>query len=103
MSESSRNPSRSTASEVFKAGDRVLWHARWLNKNRTGTIRALHRPGTYILDLDKPLPSPQRGSRTVAFGYELEALSELRRLHRLDPAFERFMRVALTPVEAGQS
>lgn len=90
---------RSTSNDAFKVGDRVFWHARWLNEKRTGTVRALHRPGTYILDLDKPLPAPHRGSRTVAFGYELEALSEVKLLHRLDPAFERFMRVVLRPVE----
>jgi len=84
----------------FKVGDRVRWHAKWLLEKRTGTVSALHRPGTYIIDLDKPLPEPHRGSRTVAFGYELETIGAPPSLRHLDPAFERFMQKVLALVEA---
>jgi len=83
----------------FKVGDRVLWHAKWLLEKRAGTVSALHRPGTYILDLDKPLPEPHRGSRTVAFAHEMEGICEIRLLRGLDPPFERFMRTVLEPLE----
>lgn len=94
-------PSRHEATAPFRVGDRVVWYANWLKEKRTGVVRALHRRGTYILELDQPLPGPHRGNKTVAFGYELESLCELALLHRVDPAFERFMRVVLWPIDLG--
>ncbi len=94
-------PSRQDATAPFRVGDRVVWYAKWLREKRTGTVAALHRRGTYILVLDQPLPGPHRGSKTVAFAYELEALSALAMLGRLDPAFERFMRKVLRPIDPG--
>ncbi|HEX5611811.1 MAG TPA: hypothetical protein VFX67_04110 [Burkholderiales bacterium] len=78
-----------------------MWYANWLKEKRVGVVLALHRRGTYILELDEPLPAPHCGNKTVAFGYELESLSELRLLHRLDPEFERFMRIVLWPIDLG--
>lgn len=93
-------PSRQETTAPFRVGDRVVWYAKWLKEKRTGTVRALHRRGAYILKLDQPLPGPHRGDKTVAFGYELSSLSELALLKRLDPAFERFMRSVLWPIHS---
>lgn len=94
-------PSRHEATALFRVGDRVVWYANWLKEKRTGVVRALHRRGSYILELDEPLPGPHCGNKTVAFGCELEALSDLRLLQQLDPAFERLMRSVLWPIDLG--
>jgi hypothetical protein len=86
---------------VFRVGERVVWHAKWLKEKRTGTVSALHRRNTYIVELNQPLPGPDRGNKTVAFGYELDALSEFKLLKRLDPPFERFMQKVLSPIDCG--
>jgi len=84
----------------FAVGDRVWWRAMWLHGKRSGTITAVHGPRAYILHLDNPLPAPHTGSQAVAFGNELEALDEsVTLLGWVDPAFERFMRAVLEPVE----
>jgi len=82
----------------FRPGDRVRWRTVWIEGTRSGTVRVVHGPSTYILDLDKPLPAPHGSTRAVAFGSELEALEEsIVLLSRLDPEFERFMRAVLAP------
>jgi hypothetical protein len=82
----------------FRPGDRVRWRTMWLQGTRSGTVRVVHGPSTYILDLDNPLPAPHGSTRAVAFGSELEALeASITLLSCLDPAFERFMRVVLAP------
>jgi hypothetical protein len=83
----------------FAVGDRVLWKTLWLRGKRSATIRVVHGPRTYILDLDKPLPAPHGSTRAVAFDSELEALEDsVQVLDCLDPAFERFMQAVLAPV-----
>lgn len=82
----------------FAVGDRVLWQTMWLQGKRSATVRVVHGPRTYILDLDKPLPAPHGSTRAVAFDNELEAFDEsIRLLACLDPAFERFMQRVMTP------
>lgn len=82
----------------FAVGDRVLWQTLWLRGKRSATVRVVHGPRTYILDLDNPLPAPHGSTRAVAFDSELEALKDsIRLLDALDPAFERFMQVVLAP------
>ena len=82
----------------FAVGDRVLWQTVWLHEKRSGTVRVVHGPRTYILDLDQPLPAPHGSMRAVAFDSELQALDgSITLLAQLDAAFERFMRAALTP------
>lgn len=82
----------------FSVGDRVLWQTVWLHGKRSGTVRVVHGPRTYILDLDNPLPAPHGSTCAVAFDSELEAFDDsVRLLDCLDPAFERFMHAVLAP------
>jgi len=88
----------------FAVGDRVLWRAMWLDGKRSGTVTAVHGSRAYILNLDKPLPAPHRGNQAVAFGNELETLEEsVALLDWLDPAFERFMKAVLTPLQPSET
>ena len=83
----------------FAVGDRVLWETVWLRGKRSATVRVVHGPRTYILDLDKPLPAPHGSTRAVAFDNELEAFDDsIRLLAGLDAAFERFMQCVLAPI-----